>query len=177
MGGVGFGWPLTAYEWRSGLIYQLKRGARLPKGITVQAAGEEVERLESEGRLTPKDLVEDSRPEDAPLHRCFEWDDTVAAERYREVQAAYIIRSVEVTVESVDKPTRAFVYTVVGGQRECRSIGVVLRDAYSRDALLESALRELASFQRKYRTLSELDGVFGAIDGLIGSQTAIELTS
>ena len=159
------------------MIYQIKRGARLPKGISAQVAGDEIERLESEGRLTPRDLVEDSRPEDAPLHRCFEWDDTVAAERYREAQAHYIIRSIEVTVERTEQPTRAFVYTVSDNSGEYKSIGVVLRDSNSREALLDSARRELLAFRRKYQTLYELSEVFAAIDGAIGSQGRLELTA
>ena len=159
------------------MIYQLKRGARLPKGITAQVAGDEVERLESEGRLTPKNLVEDSRPEEAPLHRCFEWDDSVAAEKYRETQAMYIIRSIEVNIESVKNPTRAFVYTVSDDKREYKSVGVILRDATSREALLDEAMRELAAFRRKYGTLREIADVIEAIEGVIGAQGRLGLTA
>jgi hypothetical protein len=155
------------------LIYKLKSGARLSVGA--QVAGEECARLEAAGRLTPHNLVEESRPEDAPLHKCFEWDDSVAAEKWRETQAAYIIRSVEVTVEKSNEPTRAFVVTVSDDKREYQSIGYVLRDTSSREYLLEQAKRELTSFRRKYQNLFELSQVFEAIDGIAGSQTALQL--
>lgn len=157
------------------MIYKMKSGARLP--VSAQIAGEECERLESMGELTTTNLVDASRPDDAPLHKCFEWDDSVAAEMYRERQAAYIIRSIEVCVEKSSEPTRAFVPTMTNGQREFRSIDVVLRSSESREALLDSAKRELMAFVRKYRTLNELADVFAAIEGAVGSQQTLELAS
>lgn len=155
------------------MIYKLKSGARLP--VKAQVAGEECERLEAKGMLTPSNLVEASRPEDAPLHKCFEWDDTVAAEKWRQTQAAYIIRSVEVTIEKSIEPTRAFVATVSDDSREYRSVGYIMRRADDREALLDSARRELLAFRRKYQTLHELSEVIDAIDGVIGSQQTLEL--
>ena len=43
---------------------------------SAQVAGEVCERLEARGRLTPSDLVDESRAEDAPLHGMFTWDDS-----------------------------------------------------------------------------------------------------
>lgn len=156
------------------MIYKVKSGFRL-KASLAQSVGEECERLESEGRLTAQNLLDDSRPEDAPLHDCFEWNDGVAAEKWRLAQASYIIRSIEVTVEEANEPTRAFVATVSDDKREYRAIGYVLRSTESRDALLESARRELLSFRRKYATLYELAKVFAAIDDEVGTQQTLEL--
>lgn len=157
------------------MIYKVKRGARLP--VSAQVAGEECARLESQGRLTPRNLVEESRPEDAPLHRYFEWDDSVAAEKWRCTQAAYIIRSVEVTIERTSEPTRAFIATISDGTHTYRDVGVVLRDADSRAELLRDAMRELLAFKRKYQNLRELVDVIDAIDGALGSQGRLELTA
>lgn len=155
------------------MIYKLKSGARLP--VSPQVAGDECERLESSGGLTPRRLVDASRPEDAPLHKCFEWDDGVAAERWREAQASYIIRSVEVSIEEHMEPTRAFVATISDSAREYKSIGYVMRRSDSREALLDAAKRELLAFRRKYKNLYELAEVMDAIDGAIGSQGRLEL--
>lgn len=155
------------------MIYRVKSGARLP--VSAQIAGEECERLESNGMLTPKNLVDASRPDDAPLHKCFEWNDGIAAERWRETQAAYIIRSVEVKVEEHSDPTRAFVATITDNTREYKSIGYVMRSRDSREVLLESAKREALAFKRKYKNLYELAAIIDAIDGVIGSQGRLEL--
>jgi hypothetical protein len=46
--------------------------------------------------LNPQLVVEESIPEDAPLHSQFEWDNDVAGEAYRLGQAANMIRSVKI---------------------------------------------------------------------------------
>lgn len=44
------------------------------------------------GELTPQLVVDEARPKDAPLHDRFEWDNKVAGEAYRRVQAQQLIR-------------------------------------------------------------------------------------
>lgn len=145
------------------MIYKFKSGTRL--NVSAQAAGELCAELESQGRLTPREVVDASRPEDAPLHAAFEWDDAVAAERYRETQASYIIRSIEVVLEGSSKPTRGFVsLTVNKDEREYREINRVLSIRSERELLLEQAKRELMAFKSKYAVLEELADVFAAID-------------
>lgn len=99
----------------------------------------------------------------------------MAAERWREAQASYIIRSVEVSIEEHMEPTRAFVATISDSAREYKSIGYVMRRSDSREALLDAAKRELLAFRRKYKNLYELAEVMDAIDGAIGSQGRLEL--
>jgi len=53
---------------------------------------------DKEGRLTRQGVLDDARDEDSPLHPCFEWDDGIAAEKYRLDQAGQIIRSVELKI-------------------------------------------------------------------------------
>ena len=90
-------------------IYEYKIGMKLP--VSAQVAGEVCEELEQRNGLTPHNLVEVSRPKDAPTHDLFEWDDTVAAEKYREVQARQVIRLIVKVPEKSKsgEPTRAFV--------------------------------------------------------------------
>lgn len=45
------------------------------------------------GRITPRALVDAARDPDSPLHSFFEWDDSEAAEKYREMQARTLLRS------------------------------------------------------------------------------------
>ena len=165
-GGAGMGWPHLSFK-EGQLNYMVKAGARLP--VSPQVAGKTLQRLADKNMLTPRNLVEESRPKDAPLHKCFEWDDTVAAERWRETQAAYIIRSITVTVEESEEPTRAFVATISDGSHVYEEVGVVLRRADSREMLLQDAKREMVAFQRKYKQLSELSGVFKSMDEFVRS--------
>ncbi len=57
-----------------------------------------LDRLEEEGRLRPSDVVNEARSRHSPLHDCFVWDDTEAAEKYRHVQARQLIRSYKIVV-------------------------------------------------------------------------------
>ena len=142
------------------MVYKLKDGARLK--TDAQTAGEICEKLERNGGLTAKRLVDESRPEDAPLHKEFEWDDATAAEAYREEQARYIIRSIVIQPEPrKNDVVRAFF--PVAEQKVFASLPVILSDAKKTNALLDMALRELKAFELKYSTLSQLAPVFEAI--------------
>ncbi len=62
---------------------------REKKGVVVDR---ELERIYAErGTLTPEAILESARDEGHALHRYFEWDDSVAAEKYRRAQASSLI--------------------------------------------------------------------------------------
>lgn len=144
------------------MVYQWNPASRIKTDANV--AGKVFEELESTVGLTAKTLLDASRSEDAPLHNEFEWDDAKAAESYREVQASYIIRSLCVSAQDeIGEPVRA-VFAVNGGGYE--SVTVIMQDVDKRSSLLDMALRELRSFERKYKILEELSEVFSAIDRL-----------
>lgn len=145
---------MTAYQW--------KRGAYV-RG-DAQICGEVCEQLERRGCLTPPGLVDASRPADAPLHGMFEWNDAQAAELYREQQARTIINSIEVKLEGVSEPVKAFVSLRIGGtERRYERTEIALANPKSREMVLKDALAELKAFERKYSTLAELSGVIAAI--------------
>ena len=142
------------------MIYKWKDAARLK--TDAQTAGEICEKLEMNGGLTAKRLVDESRPEDAPLHKEFEWNDATAAEAYREEQARHIIRSIVIQPEPTKNDVvRAFF--PVTEQKVFESLPVILSDAKKTNSLLDMALRELKAFELKYSTLSQLAPVFEAI--------------
>lgn len=119
--------------------------------------------------LTPKNLLDASRNEDAPLHKEFEWDDSVAAEKYRENQAGHLIRSI--VIESVpekkeERPVivRAFMQA---GTENYEPIHLIISDESKMAVMLQRALRELQAFRAKYAILkNELPQIFAVIDEL-----------
>lgn len=142
------------------MVYQWK----IPQAsISAQVVGEEFERIHSKnGRLEPEDIVNESRSEKAPLHSCFEWDDTKAAEKYRVSQAGDLIRAI-VTVtplpEKTTEPVRA--YVSVRGTYQPIATVVNTPDLYAE--LLANAEKELEAFNRKYSSLKQLEPVITAI--------------
>lgn len=152
-----------------GQIYKFRPGSHIK--ADPQVAGEVCAMLDEEGRLTPEELLEESRPKDAPLHDSFEWDDGVAAEMYRVSQAGQIIRCIVVVDESGGskaEPKQAYVslHTPGGPKANYTSMEYAIRHKDTRDIVLGNALRELNTFKRKYRRIKELAGVIDAIDQL-----------
>lgn len=47
---------------------------------------------EAGGAISPALVLERARETRSPLHQCFEWDDAIAGERYRMVQARILLR-------------------------------------------------------------------------------------
>lgn len=142
--------------------YTWAHGARVPKGLTAQRVGEELERIRStHGALTPNLVVQRASSPDSPLHEAFEWEDEEAAREYRLSQARYLIRHVVVKrinskpVEAV----RAFVQVEVAGERRYEPTQDALSDPFLRAQVLHRARSEMNSFIHKYSHLEELAGI------------------
>lgn len=149
---------MSAYKWKTGS--QIKTNANI--------AGAVCEELEQTVGLTAQTLLDASRPEDAPLHNEFEWNDEKAAEEYRQMQARYIIRSlcIDAEIDGKVEPVRAY-FTVAGSQYE--NIAVIVSEQEKRIALLDVALKELKAFERKYKQLVELQPIMDAIEQVAAS--------
>lgn len=136
--------------------------------VSAEIAGKICQELtESEDGLTPQRLVDISRDENHPLHKEFEWDDSIAAEAYRVVQAKQLIRDITIVKDETEKKNdRGFVITP--GQNH---VYVPLHDALSNEVwknnLLEAAKRDMISFVAKYRRLSELTKVIEPMTDLL----------
>ena len=72
------------------------------------------ERIAAMGKPTAREVLEDGRKKTSPLHECFEWNDGVAAEKYRLDQARGILMELVITVpkkkgnETVNLEYRAY---------------------------------------------------------------------
>ena len=51
------------------------------------------------GEVKPQELVDTARPTSSPIHDAFEWDDSIAGEKYRLIQADTWIRNVTIIIE------------------------------------------------------------------------------
>lgn len=145
-------------------IYKWKSGSRV--SADAQKVGEVCERLERKGNLTPKALVDASRRKNAALHDLFEWDNEIAAEKYRETQASYLIRSIEIVATGTSEPVRAFVSVTANvetTERTYINVERALSTSGTREEVLAIALAELRAFERKYANLEELASVLAAI--------------
>ena len=113
------------------------------------------------GELTPELVVEEARPLDAPLHHRFEWDDTVAGEAYRKVQAAELVRSVRIQIPDAPSGERRYVRAFQSfheaGDRRTGYIPTeeLVQDELLTKILLKELQREIGDLKRKYGHLME----------------------
>lgn len=141
------------YKWKSGAYVN----------VSAQIAGEVCAQLEQSGELTPKRLVDVSRDPSAPLHKQFEWDDSVAAENYREQQARHIITCIVVKQDKAAEPIRAF-YNITRKDGEYVSLDVVVSKPDLMEQLLSQAYRDMEAFKAKYSAIEQLRGIIAAMD-------------
>ena len=145
------------------MTYTFNKAARI--NADPQAAGEMCAELERTGGLTAKRLVDANRAKDAPLHNCFEWDNKKAAELYREDQARYIIRSIQVVREEDPEPIRGF-FSIEYKEPEYKSLDVILSTEEDTEKLFRRCLGELMAVRKKYEAVKKAALVFEAIDQL-----------
>jgi hypothetical protein len=118
--------------------------------------------------LSSKIVLEDARRERSPLHKYFDWDDTVAAEKWRLNQARKLVQSVRVIIESggeEPREMRAFVH-VTGEERRSLYLPAIeaLDDADYRRQLLDLLKKELSDVRRRYGQVLDVAELFDAID-------------
>lgn len=116
-------------------------------------------------KITPEEVLEKARDENSELHKCFEWNDSVAAEKYRLQQAGNVIRMLYYESEKKDvEPVRLYSLTTEQRTYQPTKSFLVQEDEYQ--SLLKRAKAELEAFKRKYHTITELEAVFEAMETL-----------
>lgn len=115
--------------------------------------------------ITPQNVVDLARNEGSVLHSDFEWNDSVAGEKYRKIQAMEMIRMFVFTpVKEKNEPTRVF--EISTQKNVYKPVSVIVRNDNEYQKLLKTALNELENFKRKYGRISELEDVFKAIEAI-----------
>lgn len=166
------------YSYREGYSYK----------VSAQVVGETFEKIIDSGvQLTAQSFLDESRPEESPTHALFEWDDSIAAEKYRLHQSKCVILQVECTEEVIENPdsevtvsvveeskrqeeAKKFRYAVVNvNPKKPGQIGnfvpiqKALADQEMRSQVLKNAISALRSIERRYNTLEELSEVCALI--------------
>ncbi len=127
-----------------------------------------------EGDL-PRQVLEKARQGDPRLRGYFEWDDSVAAEEYRLVQARQIVRRVKVSVIPAPDAKPVLVRALIS-RRELPEDGqsgsymaieeIVGRTTYEA-SVVDSIKRDLLRLERKYQNTALL---FSVAEELFGEE-------
>lgn len=117
--------------------------------------------------VKPEEIVGKARDENTELHKCFEWDDNKAAEKYRLHQARQIVCHLIVKeVDDTEQKQEVRFFYKTDNWDGYKPVTYIMRNEDEYQKLLERALAELSAFKKKYSTLKELDGIFEAINAL-----------
>ena len=112
----------------------------------------------------PADIVEMAKDPTTESHKCFEWDNDKAAEKYRLHQARKIVTElvfVEKEKETVSEPIRMFFKTSANEGYKPTTLILQNKDEYA--LLLERCAAELRSFKNKYKSLTEYNWLWELI--------------
>lgn len=140
---------MREYSWKN-------TGANY-RNADAQLVGEELEKLEFAGELTSEEVLEFAKnnPE-SETYKCFEWDNTVAGEKYRRIQASNLLSSIAVTIKEEPKETQRVyvsVKTSLDDARKFKNIKEVLKNDDEYQQLIDRAKLEFISYKEKYEAL------------------------
>ena len=124
-----------------------------------QKIGEELEEVERLGTLEASHVVEYAqRHKDSELYKCFDWDDTEAAKKWRLCQARNIICSISLEIKEEPKQTQRVYVSIKDKDTDARTfknINEVLKNDEEYQQLVDKASKELENCKNKYTNLLE----------------------
>jgi hypothetical protein len=147
-----------AIEWKVKGIYK----------ANAQAVYDEIQQIGD--TYTPEQIVEKATDESTELHKCFEWDDSAAAHKYRLSQAQGIIRCLVLVNEKVEDKELPKVRAIVStNMREntYEPVKITIRKVDSYERLKAEALRELEAFRKKYAVIEEIGDIIDELEAVI----------
>jgi hypothetical protein len=110
------------------------------------------------GSLTPVLVVDVARDPAHPLHARFEWDDSIAGEKWRLEQAGQLLRVVKLP-DDPHRPHDLRAFVAVKGTESRTSEYVpteqAMGDEFTRRIVLASMEREWKALKRRYQHMSE----------------------
>ena len=125
--------PKTKYKARSGARFNNKEA---------QIIGETIEDLRnSEGQVTPEDLLKDAKKKTSPLNKYFEWSNSEAAHMFRLSQARQLVNHIVeiVIIEGESIKQRSFLSVKTEGKE---TVYVTLQDAIEDESYRKQLLNK-----------------------------------
>jgi hypothetical protein len=118
--------------------------------------GQELESIGTDFKA--EDVVNYATNENTELHKCFEWDDKIAGEKYRLVQANSIICSISIVTDEKElDSTRAYVNIKTGDSgRKFKNIAEVIDNDDEYQQLINKAKEEFENCKEKYEKILKL---------------------
>lgn len=124
-----------------------------------QKIGEALERIASVsgGSLTPTSVVEAAKNQRNPLHKHFEWDDSIAAQSWRIEQARSIIQCIHAMDDDAESGrARAFISVTTKDGTAYHTLGAIKESVDLQAQVLKQAERDLEAFEKRYKSIQDI---------------------
>lgn len=122
---------------------------------------EDIEKIDDK---TPQNIVDYAKENpQSELYKCFTWDDTIAANKWRKQEARYVICNL-VYEEKTDEEKEPVTFRLYQkGDNNYTPVTKLVRNEDEYQNLLKRALAELHSFKERYKSLTELEEILSLI--------------
>jgi hypothetical protein len=145
------------------ISYRLRPGFRTRVPVEVAAPAIEAHKKRNGDEVKVQELVDESKPVDAPLHPEFTWDDRIAANLHRLNEARYVVRSYEIVETDNDGREEAHIANVCVTNEEDERVYVssarAMTDAELRAQVIADAEALLFGIVGRYRGIPGLGGL------------------
>lgn len=145
--------------------------------VSADVAAQELDRIRGNngGELTADLVLSEARVKSSPLHpQIIDKSVKKAAEAHYLDNAGKMLRSIIIVYGDADNPPKIRKFSVIRSEPSTKAKGrtqkfyssteEALTDPGHREYILADAIREVATWRRKYASLSELAQIFRAID-------------
>jgi hypothetical protein len=147
-------------------VKERAEGFQYTKKITKPVL-DELLKIRQEKGLTTKEILKKAKNPRSHLHRLFNWDDTDAAERWREHQANLLINEVKVVIEGKLYDGFGSVKVLIPGNGY-KSLYEPMPEILSKDNLreqiIQQALKYLETWKMKYEMYKEFEPIVRKIN-------------
>lgn len=112
---------------------------------------------------TPEQILECARNPETELHKCFEWDDSIAAYHYRLQQARTVVCHLVVVPQTENSEPQKF-RLLQKTDDGYKPVKLIFQNKTEYEKLLDRARGELRAFKQRYHMLTELEEILALID-------------
>ena len=142
---------MLKYKWKS-------------SGFNADATsvGQELEKIENDGEITSEAILRYAkRNSESELYKCFEWDNDIASEKYRKMQASSILTSIVIVTDDsgvTEETTRAYVSIKnADDKRTYKNIVKVLDNDDELSQLKQKAFKDFSRCKERYEKIMDIE--------------------
>jgi hypothetical protein len=131
-------------------------------------------RKRTKGRCNSKSVLDAARDQSNYLNRFFDWEDSVAGEKWRQEQARQLVSSIDIveTHKGKERALPAFVSINQRGGHSYHPIGEVLGSAELQIIALRQAEADFESYSKRLMRFADIANAIRAVRDLIAKRRA-----